>query len=487
MAGKERPAAQTSSVLAGRLFAEALRHHQAGRLNEAEPLYRQVLAFDRRHSDSLHLLGVIAWQTGRYDMAADLIDKAIAVNPKAAAYHSNLGLVFKDQGQLDKAVASYRRAIALKPDYPDAHNNLGAALRDLGQFEEAIAGFEHALQSGGDPCFAYYEISRCRKFTEADRLLVAQMDALLADCRFSDSSRSVLHFALGKIFDDLAEYEVAIRHFDEANRLELGQRRFDPSHFAALVDRLVGAFPIDRPSHSPIASVSELPILIAGMPRSGTTLVEQIMVSHPKVAAGGELGFWLRQLDRIEPPSAAAFSPAADGETIRSYLGLLNRISPLAPRITDKMPYNFLALGLVSRLFPKAKIIHCRRNPVDTALSIYFTRFAKRHEFANSRSGIVQYYKQYRRLMEHWRALLSPAQFLEIEYEALIADREAVSRRLVAFCGLDWDAACLDFHKTNRRIDTASAWQARQPIYPSAVDRWRRYEPWLGEFRELLA
>jgi tetratricopeptide (TPR) repeat protein len=310
------------------------------------------------------------------------------------------------------------------------------------------------------------------------------MRAALEEQKFSDAGRALLHFALGKIFDDLADYETAIRHFDEANRLKRAEQVFDESNLAAVVDRSIGAFPKEEVN---VASESELPILIVGMPRSGTTLTEQILASHPQVAAGGELDFWLRRTDRIWNQSADQRDPAAGRDAIRDYLALLTNISPAAPvRVTDKMPSNFLHLGLVHGLFPNARIIHCRRNPVDTALSIYFTHFARTHEFANSRNGIVLYYREYQRLMAHWRRVLPPDRFIEIDYERLITDQEGISRRLVAFCGLEWDDACLDFHNTRRRIGTASAWQARQPLYRSSVERWRHYQPWLGEFRELL-
>ena len=218
------------------------------------------------------------------------------------------------------------------------------------------------------------------------------------------------------------------------------------------------------------------------MPRSGTTLTEQILASHPKVAAGGEIDFWLQ---RSGKPGLA------EPDAVRDYLGLLTRLSFGAARVTDKMPFNFLFLDIVQRLLPNARIVHCRRNPVDTALSIYFARFtaatgfARINDFAYARKDIVRAYRDYLRLMEHWRGVLSSDRFIEIDYEGLVADPEAVARRLVAFCGLEWDKACLDFHRANRPIATASAWQARQPIYRSSVERWRNYEPWLGDFAGL--
>jgi len=500
-------------------FAGALRHHQAGRLGEAERIYQQVLAVNPRHAESLHLLGMIAFQKQRHDSAVDLIARAIAINAQNASYHSNLGLVLRDLKRLDEAEGSFRRALDIKPDHTEAHNNLGLVLEDkgqldgaiacyrraldlkpncaqannnlgfalkiLGRFEEAFAALEKALHGGADPCISYYGLSNCRKFTPADQFLVASMMSELKNPKTSDAGRSLLHFALGKIFDDLAEYQIAIRHFDEGNRLGRRRHRADGAHYGALVDWLIEAFPKQAPG-TPVASDSELPVLLVGMPRSGTTLAEQILASHPRVAAGGELDFWLHRADWIGKRPVSHLDAAAEQEVIRDYLGLLTSVSPDAMRVTDKMPYNFPFLGIVHWLFPRARIIHCRRNPVDTALSIYFNRFPQGIDFTFSRNEIVLYYQAYSRLMAHWRKALPPDQFLEIDYERLVADQESITRHMVEFCGAEWDEACLTFHETDRPIRTLSAWQVRQPIYGNSVERWRRYEPWLGEFRQLL-
>ena len=561
-------------------FAQALRLHQAGHLAEAEQLYRQVLAADGAHADSLHLLGVIAYQQGRMPEASDLIGQALSVNDAAPSYHANLGLVRRAEGRLDEAEACQRRALALMPDYPEAHNNLGLvlqeqarggdavlhfrralalrpdlpeahnnlanvleeqgrldeaeaacaralelrpdfpealnsmgvirtrqddirqaadfyrraialkpdfaeahvnlghALKSLGRFDEAQAAYRRAL--GGDAATARHGLGFCRKITEANDPLITETQDALKNPELSDKDRVLLHFALGKIFDDLGAPARAIAHFDEGNRLETSRHPFDAPAFAARIDRLMQD---DVCAPSPAASNSELPILIVGMPRSGTTLVEQILASHPSVAAGGERSFWLQRAEAIGKAPQPATAEAA---AVKDYLALLTGIGPKATRVTDKMPYNFLNIGLIRRLFPKARIIHCRRHPLDNALSLYFSRFARVHEYAYDRADIAHYYRDYQRLMEHWRrALLPPECFLEIDYEQLVSDQEPVTRRLLEFCGLPWDAACLDFFRTERPIGTLSAWQARQPLYRGAMERWRRYEPWLGELESL--
>jgi len=569
------------------LFRRALESHQAGRLAEAERLYRQVLAAEPRHADSLHLLGIVAYQAGRPDLAADLIGQAIAIDGSQASYHSNLGNALKAQARPDEAIACFRRALDLRPDlapawndlgsalqdrgrpdeaascfrraldikpdyaeahnnlanslkaqgrseeavaaysraielmprsaeaqynlgnvlhelgrvdvaiacygnavdinpnYADAHHNLGTALCSRGRFEDAKTAYLTALRLGGNPANCFFGLSLLRKFADADRPLIGEMMAALNDPGCSSENRALLGFALGKCLDDLGEYEPAIRYFDEANRFERMKHPFDRAAFAATVDWLIRAFPKGM-APAVEASQSELPVLIVGMPRSGTSLTEQILASHPKIAAAGELDFWLKRSAPIRTRMVDRLAPAAERDAIHAYLELLAAIAGSAARVTDKMPTNFLALGLVHRLFPRARIIHCRRNPVDTSLSIYFTRFARGSEFSNSREDIAAYYREYLRLMDHWRRVLPPDRFIEIDYERLVADQETASRALVAFCGLDWDDSCIDFHKTDRPIATASAWQARQPLYRTSVERWRRYEPWLGELRDLM-
>ena len=230
---------------------------------------------------------------------------------------------------------------------------------------------------------------------------------------------------------------------------------------------------------------SELPVLIVGMPRSGTTLVEQILSSHPEIAGGGELTFWGDKANALAV-AGVALSEEAAHELAAKYLALLRRIGPAAHRVTDKMPQNYMHLGLIHMVFPRARTIHCRRDPIDTCLSIYFTHFGLMKDYAFERRGIIFFYEQYLSLMAHWRRVLPPDRFLEVDYEALVADPEPVTRRIIDFCGLDWDDACLRSENNPRVVSTASMWQARQRIYQTSVERWRRYEPWLGEFGRLL-
>jgi hypothetical protein len=233
-------------------------------------------------------------------------------------------------------------------------------------------------------------------------------------------------------------------------------------------------------------SDSELPIFIIGTPRSGTTLVEQIVSSHPDVGAADELSFWHETMVALAPFNLERCDAVLMGTLAGDYLSLLRGIAPDAKRVTDKLPDNFLRAGIIHAVFPRARIIHCRRHPVDTSLSIYFANFNQEHDYAYDRDSIAAYYEHYLLLMAHWRKVLPPERFLEVDYERLIANTEQVTRALIAFCGLDWNASCLRHEDNRRTIRTLSVWQARQPIYKRSVARWQRYEPWLGELRRLM-
>ena len=222
------------------------------------------------------------------------------------------------------------------------------------------------------------------------------------------------------------------------------------------------------------------------MPRTGSTITDQILSSHPAVASAGESAFWSTRRTDWGLAQNAVPDSGTLARAVEDYCALLRGVDPNARRVVDKALMNFEMLHLIRLTFPDARIIHCRRHPVDTCLSIYFTNFGDRHPYASHRADLVFRYQQYERLMAHWRSILPPDRFTEVDYEKLVTDREAETRRLVAFIGLEWDDACLAPEKNERVVRTASVWQARQPVYQTSVERWRRYEPWLGELRDLL-
>jgi hypothetical protein len=309
----------------------------------------------------------------------------------------------------------------------------------------------------------------------------------------SRERRSAAHFSLGRLYDRAGDYNRAFVHFQAGNNLKPSD--FDRGEFTRFIDDLINTFDVDFMRNAPCAHHgSRRPVFIVGMPRSGTSLVEQILASHPEVCGGGELedirhiafgaGAWLGSSHTY--PRVVRELAAADCDTLAAgYLKKLAVLSPQARCVTDKMPQNFLALGLIALLFPEARVIHCLRDPLDTCLSCYFHDFTGYHPYAYRLEGLGFYYRQYQRLMRHWRAVL-PIPMLDVVYEDLVADPEAGIRQLLAFCELDWDERCLRFYESERIVHTSSYQQVRRPIYKSSLGRWRHYAAHLEPLRRAL-
>jgi LPS sulfotransferase NodH len=278
-----------------------------------------------------------------------------------------------------------------------------------------------------------------------------------------------------------------MQHFDAADAVRRGCTPFDSAAFSIEIDRLIARCTPELIARAPeLGSCDATPVLIIGMPRSGTTLVEQIVSMHPEVGAGGELHFWNQRGAAWRRSGAAGKKAPFLAQAATDYLGLLRAIAPKAARVTDKMPFNFLWAGLIHVAFPRAIIIHCRRAAVDTALSIHQTHFHPSLAFPTGGAELVAYFRSYQRLMDHWRSVLPADRFIEVDYEDLTREPEPVIRRIIAACGLAWYDACLRPECNPRAVKTPSKWQTRQPIYRTSVARWRRYEPWLGPLRALV-
>jgi tetratricopeptide (TPR) repeat protein len=491
---------------------------KANRLPEAIASLRQAIGLQPDFGRAQFRLGVVLQDLGHGEAAIEALRTAIALGARRKEAHARLGELLQARGNLAEAAESYRqaagdstrgrlyrakalmveenfdeaaalvrRALALDPNSPEAEWMLGNLLVTLGRINEAMPHLERAIALAPEAVSAFDSLASARRLTAADRPLVDRMTAVLETASLGDIARLRLEYALGKAFDDLQDYAAAIRHFDAANRIEKALSSYERAQQASWVDLLIARCSPDYfTQHAGLGVDDETPVFVLGMPRSGTTLVEQIVSSHKLVAGGGELEFWLRRGPAWEHAGPDGLTVAATQLLADDYRAELRRVAPDAVRVIDKMPHNFMWIGLIHLVFPRARIIHCRRNPVDTCLSIYFTQFVRRMNFASDRGDLVFEYRQYERLMAHWRAVLSLDRFLEVNYEALVADQEASTRRLIAFCGLDWDDACLRPEANRRTVQTASVWQARQPVYRSSVERWRNYEPWLGELRELL-
>ena len=460
---------------------------------EAAASYRRAIALAPDFAEAHARLGNVFHDDG--DRAASLacFRRAAQAQPQSTLGLVSLATVLSEERQEAAAEDCLRRAIAGDPKSSEAYSRLGDLLGRLGRFDEAITCFEQAFTLDPRRTVAYFGLVTSKHIREADRPLIARMKRLVDDAALTGQDRATLNFALGKAYDDLAEYRAAIGHFDEANRIEaerlrLVGRTVDRDQYAADAAAMIATLTPDYfARHADCGSASELPVLIVGMPRSGTTLVEQILSSHPEIGSGGELGFWSEKAAALVDAGTGAFTAAAAREIAAEYLRVLSEVAPAARRITDKMPQNYTHLGLAHLVFPAARIIHCRRNPIDTCLSIYFTHFSMMKDYAFDRRDIVFFYEQYLRLMAHWRRILPSDRLMEIDYETLVTDRERQTRQMINFCGLDWAEACLHSERNQRVVTTASMWQARQPVYQTSVERWRRYEPWLGEFRRFLS
>ncbi len=484
-ARQARGAAPAVAVLLDR----GLACHHAGRLEDAVALYREVLAAQPEQSNALNYCGVASYQLGRIDEAVTLLRHAARLEPAAAGIHNNLANALRAAGALDEAVAAYRRAVEIQPDYAEAYNNLAKALQDLGSLDAAEAALRRVLAIRPDYAEAYRQLAELRHGA-LDHGAIAAMERHLADDGIGDADAIQLCFALGNAYEDLGDYDRAFARFAQGNRLKRATIQYDIAADEAWAERVMGVF--DEALLSARAGHGEpadSPVFIVGMPRSGTTLVEQILASHADVYGAGELatlGRLVADLDRTAagaggfPEAVAELETGALRALGQSYIQAVAEHAPAAARrITDKMPSNFFCLGLIHLILPNAKIVNCTRDPIDTGLACYKKLFSSGQPFTYDLAEVGRYQRLFDRVMKHWRAVL-PGRILDVRYEDVVENLEREARRLVAFAALPWDPACLTPHRTQRAVRTASAAQVRRPIYRSALQRWRHYEAHLA-------
>ena len=469
-----------------------------GRPAEALASYDRALAARPDHVVSLNNRGVALIDLKRPADAVVSFERALALKPDYAEALNNRGKALASRegspaasGEPLAALESFNKAIALDPGYAEAHDNRGLLLFELGRFDEAAAAFERAIALAPRRTRFYYHLAEVRRFEPGDPRLAAMQALGREPSALTPDERIDLDFALGKAFADIGDHARSIQRLLDGNALKRLQIDYDEAAVLGALGRTRAAFTTELMQRKAgQGEMSELPVFIVGMPRSGTTLVEQILASHPGVFAAGEtqaFGAALKAQAIGFPEGAAGLS----GEGLKGLGGAyLARVRPTAPdaaRIVDKRPDNFRFAGLIHLALPGAKIIHLRRDPLDTCVSCFSKLFGQDFAYSFDLGELGRYHLAYAALMAHWRRALPDGAMLEVRYEDLVADLEGQTRRILAYCGLDWDPRCLDFHLTQRRLATASATQVRRPIYGHAVGRWRAYQPYLAPLLEALA
>jgi len=468
--------------------------HTMGRANEAIYNFRQAINHDPRFPKAHIDLGHLLRSHGEYQQAEKHFRQALAIKPNDSQARSGLAMLARQQGKLDEALDIYKKMLLIQPDDADALAGEADILERRGNLEEAWARVRTAISKGVENTALADVYSRiCIQHNQCEDAL-ALCNRLLARKSTPGSERQTLHYALGRLLDRLGAFDEAFKHYKQAN--ELSPFRFDPAGHAAQIDELIATFnPASMAQLPRSRNHSQQPVFIVGMPRSGTSLVEQILSSHPQVFGAGELNeinLLARSVadvtggDTGYPACIHSISQTSVDKLAQQHLDCLDTFSPDALRITDKLPHNFMHLGLISILFPEAHIIHCVRNPLDTCLSIYFQNFNWMHQYSNDLAHLGNYYNQYQRLMEHWTTTLD-IPLLEVQYEHLVKDQKKTSQSIVKFCGLEWDECCLQFHKSERKIATASYDQVRRPIYTGSIARWKNYEQHIAPLIAALA
>jgi tetratricopeptide (TPR) repeat protein len=467
-------------------MAQALQ--EEGYLQESLRWYLQALEREPNSARIHRNVASALAEQENYDGALEHFRAALKLEPESAEAHNGLGQVLHELGNYPEAVVEYREVLRLKPAYAPGHCNLGHILEELGSFDEALVNFRTALRLDPEqaPAYALMATMLRSKLPEED---LTAMRGLLARQHLAPAKRSALHFGMAQVLDARGNYAEAAEHLRQGNGLarDLGQRQgrgYDPELHRRFVDGVLAHFtPEFFERVRGFGLETERPVFIVGLPRSGTTLTEQILAGHSQVHGAGELNLLrdsFEAIPRILQRNTAPIEcvPALERDAVRrlgqQHLDRLAALDPSAARVVDKMPENYQYLGLIAVLFPKARIIHCRRDLRDVAVSCWMTNF-RQLRWANDMEHIASRFEQCRRLMDHWRGVL-PTPMFEVEYEDTVADLEGVARRLVDWCGLEWQPACLAFHEVKRPVRTASVTQVRQPIYNRSVERWKHYE-----------
>jgi tetratricopeptide (TPR) repeat protein len=495
------------------------------RLEEAVVHGRRAIALDAEYAAAHNTLGIGLAKLGRLKEAFATFRVAVNLKPDLVEAQLNLAAALRSIGHLDEAETGYRRVLEWSTESASAHVGLATVLRlqrrseecegccrraleidpkstaalavlaelraDTGHFAEAEELHRRILVMDDTAFDSWAALAQLRRLTEADAGWLAAAERCLA-APLPARRELTLRYAIGKYFDDTRDFDQAFMHYRRANELSVQcAPPHDRSALSRTVDLIIRSQDRTWVTRSQgVGNPSQRPVFIIGMLRSGTTLAEQILASHPEVFGAGELTYFGTETAAAYESAAAAgteldFKAAQLNSLGVGYLELLQRLSGDKARVVNKLPTNFFFLGLIRAVLPRARIIHMERDPRDTCLSIYFQQFEAANTYTNDLQDLAHYFGEYQRLMRHWSATLPKDAMLHVPYEQLVEDPAAWSRRMVEFLGLNWDVRCLNFHRTERAIVTASRWQVRQSISKSSVERWRNYDRYLGPLADL--
>lgn len=476
-------------------FGVALRRQELDSL--AVDQFYHAIKLRPEWMEAVVMLAEVLHHQRRYDEAKECYERALQLKPADPELLERMGFVYLDMGDTEHALAEFGKVTAMHPDRYMAMLGTGRSHMLAGHSSEAAATLESLVSRYPEDPSGYFYLAGSRKF-KSDDPFIPRLQALADKTDEAEAATIDMSFALGKIYDDCKQWDQAFENYARGNRLHNQSCDYHRSNMESAVEMLQSVFTHEfMEVHRHLGVESDLPVLIVGMPRSGTTLTEQIVSSHPLVIGAGEVSFWGRApkavpytigTDQHYPECMSLMQPQHAQEITDRYISLLRKIAGPGTnpvRITDKMPHNFLRIGLIALLFPRARIIHCKRDAMDNCLSIFFQNFGGQHSYAYDLGNLGHHHRQYERLMEHWHEIL-PGRIMDINYEDTIADPEYWSRKLIEHVGLEWDDACLAPHKQERTVKTASHWQVRQPIYKTSVARWKHYEKHLGPLKVAL-
>jgi Flp pilus assembly protein TadD len=472
---------------------------RVGRIDDAIGAGKRAVELDSKDLDAHYNLGTALTDKGDLDAAAHSLRRALEIDPAHGMSWNNLGSVLERQGNQAEAETAYAQAVALNPQHAEAQNNLAAIYSEQGRLEEARAHFNAAITANHDFMEAHFNLCSLKTYHADDPHLLMLDNRRDKVHAMPENSRIRYWFAAGKAYEDVGRYDDSFAAYAEGNRL---QHLLMPQDEVGADNRAQGIKAVftkeffeKYASHNLGAQRlhDKTPIYIVGMPRSGTTLLEQILSSHPVVHGAGELSYLhdlitegARQGGNGFPEMASTLSPDELSAMGKAYAERVRKLAPGAQRITDKMPGNFFYIGMIRLMLPGAKIIHAMRDPMDSCFSCFGRLFNSTMEFAYNLDSLGRYYTRYIQLMQHWHAVLPAGAILDLRYEDMIADTEGQARRIMTYLDLPWDNKCLAFYENKRPVKTASVAQVRRPIYKTSVARWKNFETHLTPLLDIV-